>query len=617
MENTNKDIVRDSFSDQLAGGSPADLAAVNDMLELQIAALVRDNDALLSELEDLKSERDDLVRDLQNEYDNLVSESARLEEELAAEVKRLSVECNKLAEMIRILNARTFGAKSEKIHPFQISLFNDMEAAFSPDAIEPEAAQVVEHTSRKKKAAIDWSKYTTLVIDHKLAPVERVCPACKDELEEMGYQVKRVLKIIPSHMVVEEHRQYTYVCRTCSKANEADGGETPVQIVRADMPAVTPIEGSCAHASLVAHIMYGKYGLGLPLYRIAEDLKNTAGLTIVRQTMAGWVIKAYERWLSLIYSLMRDRLREFSIIQCDETRTQVLKEPRRKPTSQSYAWLFCSAACDIPIYVFQYAQTRARSVVAEFLKDWSGTIVTDGYAAYDNLGDDISRVACLVHIKRKFSDIVKGIDKEVLDKHPDLISMQAINKIDEMFHIDNSFNDMTAEERRTERIEKLKPKMDEFYAWCQARLDEAIPSMALHGALQYATGQWPYLENALTDGRLPIENNRSERGIKAYVIGRKAWLFSDTPRGADASCGIYSIVVTARANGIEPFRYLEWLLTEMPLTEHIDDRAVLERFMPWSDSVPAACKMTALETSKPNPMTEPIIDVDPHLLDED
>lgn len=607
MQSPKKNTPNTAFEIEQLTAQLMTLTAENAMLEQQNQALSRDNEALSTSYNELNQNLSDIMRDTE-----------QLKAEFATEKNLLKAEINKLAEMIRILNARHFGAKSEKIHPFQISLFNDMEAAFDVNAIEQSIEEVVDKPkARKKKQSIDWSKYETEIIEHRLAPTELVCPACGDELKEMGMQVKRVIKIISSRVVVEEHRQYTYVCPSCSRENQADGGVTPVQIMRAPMPEVTPIEGSCASASLVAQIMYDKYCLGLPIYRIAQDLKSSTSLTITRQTMALWVIKAYNRWLSLIYSLMRERLLSRDIIHCDETRTQVLKEPKRKPTSQSYAWLFCSASCDVPIYVFQYDETRAREVVATFLDGWSGYIITDGYQAYDKLGDDVLRVACLVHIRRKFTDILKSIKDEAQRKRPDLVSVRALRLIEELFHIDNTFNDMTAQERYAARLEHLKPKMDAFYQWCLVERDKAVPTMALRGALNYTIEQWPSLENALLDGRLPLENNRAERGIKPYVIGRKNWLFSDTPNGATASCGIYSIVATARENGLEPRRYLTWLFEQMPNTADIEDVKVLESFMPWSADVPASCKLTQAEAETPDPMAEPILDVDPQLIDEE
>lgn len=206
----------------------------------------------------------------------------------------------------------------------------------------------------------------------------------------------------------------------------------------------------------------------------------------------------------MLYALMKEKLLESDILHIDETTVQVLKEPKRKPTNKSYMWLYASAECDVPLYLFSYNESRAHKVATDFLGDWMGAIITDGYAAYEDLGPNITRVSCPVHIRRKFAEIVKGVGKEKLENLPNAVSLVALRMIEEIFHIDNSFNDMDANERKEARLEKLKPKMDTFYAWCVEKRDEALPSMALHNALNYAISQWAALKNALTDGRLPL-----------------------------------------------------------------------------------------------------------------
>ena len=557
---------------------------------------------------------------LQSDNTSLELEVASLESALARE----RAEHEKLVSMIMLANARAYGARSEKVRPEQYSLFNDMESAFAPEAPEPAAEEVAageqakEKKPRKKRECVDWSKYDTVVIDHGFDE-KQACPACGSEMSDMGYQVKRVFKIVPAHVIVEEHRQAKAVCRACSRANEADGGQTPVQIVRADMPAVTPVEGSCASASLVAYIMDRKYCMGMPLYRISSDLKAACNLTVSRQAMAGWVIESWKTWLSPVRDHMKARLTEHSRLHIDESRVQVLKEPGRRPESMSWAWVFCTAGRDgPPIYIFNYNPSRGHEVPHAFLpKGWKGTIITDGHTAYGTLMDkrpgDIVRVSCLVHILRKFKDVLKGAKKPVRNSAAE----KAIVMIDRMFAVDNGFDGLPADERKKMREAELRPLMDEFSKWIAEIAPQVEEGTLLHKAVVYAQNQFPYLYNALSDGDLPIENNRAEQAIRPFALGRRAWLFSDTQAGARASCGIYSIVTTARGSGLAPMRYLEWLLAELPNTPGADDPAVLERFMPWSPDVPASCRMTPAEAAEPDPMAEPLIDVDPHAPDED
>lgn len=555
---------------------------------------------------------------LNTSFEGACTDNAELSKDnisLKKESLHWKAEYDKLVEQIKRMNARYFGASSEKISPYQISLFNDMEAAAVPEAEEPSADEVLPK-KRKKKRSIDYSKFETVVIEHVLPIEDRKCLACETVMEKMGVEVKRVIKLIPARLVVEEHSRHVYGCVCCSKKNATDG-TTPVQIIKATIPHF-PLEKSCAHPSLLAHIIHQKYSLAQPLYRIADDMKNSCGLTLSRQTLASWVIRSYERWLALIYALMREKLLERDAMHIDESPVQVLKEPGREPKSKSYMWLFAGIAAEKPLYIFEYNPSRSRAVVAGFLQDWSGTIITDGYAAYEKLGQDITRISCLVHIRRKYTDVIKGLDKEKLKSVPGLVSLKALKMIDEIFHIDNTFNDMDAFTRYSARLELLKPKMDAFYAWCIEKRQEALASMTLHGALNYTIKQWPSLENALDDGRFPLENNRAENSLRPFCLGRKNWLFSDTPDGAHASAGIYSIVTTAKANGLKPQKYLTWLFETMPNTENIKDREVLAQFLPWSDKVPQSCYIDTDKAPESNdPINEPILDIDPLTFDED
>ncbi len=584
---------------------------------------------LESALADAAAKADVLARDnarLAAENGRLLSDNSSLELKVASLESALArgrAEMEKVVSMLMLANARAYGAKSEKVRPHQLSLFNDMEAALDPDAAEPAPEEVAAparpRKPRKRRECVDWSRYDTVVVEHGFEGGNPACPACGSEMSGMGYQVKRVFKIRPAHVYVEEHRQAKAVCRACSHANEADGGETPVQIVRAGMPAVTPVEGSCASASMVAYIMDRKYCMGLPLYRISGDLRATCGLTVTRQAMAGWVIESWKLWLSPVRDLMKSLLTARSRLHIDETRVQVLKEPGRKPQSMSWAWVFCTTGRDgPPIYIFKYDPGRGHEVPHAFLPEgWKGTIITDGHKAYrtlmDKRGGDIVRVSCLVHILRKFKDVLKGVKGPVRGS----AAAQAIAMIDRMFMVDNDLDGLPADERKEMREAKLRPLMDEFSKWIVEIAPQVEEGTLLHKAVVYAQNQFPDLYNALADGDLPIENNRAEQAIRPFALGRRAWLFSDTQAGAEASCGIYSIVTTARGSGLMPMRYLEWLLEELPNTPGADDPAVLGRFMPWSPDVPESCRMTPAEAAELDLMSEPLIDIDPRVLDEE
>lgn len=356
----------------------AALEATIASLEPQIESLSRDNDALVAENRRLAA---DIARAAEDAARTATETQVALAERDCA-YAQLKSEHDKLVELVKMANAREFGATPERVLPHQLSMFNDFEAC--APAPEPEPATKAKRRRRPKKK-VDWASFETVVVEHELPEGERDCPACGHGMEPMGYEVRREFVYVPARVEVREHRVAKYVCRECSKANAASGGEAPASIVQAPGPAL-PLPGTWASPELLAHVMKQKYQMALPIYRIAGDLSSQQGLPVSRQALSGCAIDAYGRWLSMLYSLIKGEVLSNGIVQCDETSVQVLKEPKRKPQSKSYMWLFASAACDRPAYVLEYHHTRGRSVVQSFLEGWSGTIVTDGYVAYEGLG---------------------------------------------------------------------------------------------------------------------------------------------------------------------------------------------------------------------------------------
>lgn len=579
----------------------AALEATIASLESQIESLSRDNDALAAENRRLAEDAARADSEWAVRMESALAEQAAEKDRAYAQLKS---EHDKLVELVKMANARHFGAKSERVLPHQISLFNDVESC----APAPETGPAHKPgKKRRPKKKVDWTRFETVVVEHEIPEGERGCPACGHGMEPMGYEVRREFVYVPARVEVREHRVAKYVCRECSAANAESGGEVPATIVQAPGPAL-PLPGTWASSSLLAHVMQQKYELSLPVYRIAGDLSSQQRLPVSRQTLSGWVIDAYGRWLARLYSLIRGEVLSNDIVHCDETPVQVLKEPKRKPRSRSYMWLFASAACDRPAYVFEYHPTRSKSVVESFLEGWSGTVVTDGYAAYENLGPTIRRVSCMVHIRRGFYKIVRDVGQDAAEASGS-IALEALRKIERIVEVDNSLDGLPADERKARRDEQMRPLMDGFYAWAvEARNSYAAKKMALWRALDYAVAQWPDLMNALGDGRLPIDNNRAEQAIRPFAVGRKNWLFSDTQAGAHASAGIYSIVTTARANGLKAYDYLEWVLSEMPKADAAGELDAA-RFLPWSPDVPERCRESERDTDAAF-ADEPIVDVD-------
>lgn len=577
----------------------------------QIARLLAQVESLSRDNERLAADNARLARDAAE----AVRVPAGLERELREELAAVKAERDRLVEMVRLANQRFFGCRSERVVPDQLSLFNDMEAAADPDAAAPELDAQAKPRRRGGRRVVDYSRLEQVVVRHELPESAGECPECGCGLEEFKVEVTYALRMVPAHLVAERHERAVYRCPDCCAANAA-GEDAPASIVRAPMPAA-PIKGSFATPSLIAYILNGKYVNALPLYRMEYDLK-CLGAPISRQNMANWTMRVWELWLSRLRARMKELLLQGDIVHADETEVQVLKEPGREAKCKSRMWLFAAPACARPIYVYEYNPTRSGKVAEGFLRGWSGWLCTDGYRPYFALenGGRVANVACLVHIRRKFAEIVKSAGGDAKAEAAGSVALAARRRIDAMFAIDSRFDGMAAagdfEGRRLGRERDLRPLMDDFYEWAQARRMEASPRMALDAALRYAVEYWPYAMNALDDGRLELDNNLAERAIKPFVIGRKNFLFSDAPRGAEASAGIYSVVATAKANGLNPRKYLEWLLAEMPNAADPGDPAYLDSLMPWSDSVPGEIRLTPAAAAKAAKMADdPIIDIDP------
>lgn len=612
-------------------------------LQAQLAILERDNKALLEENDRLIADRLELKNQIHglvvNEVEcarkhlqasfeeKLTQQTNKLKEQFEQEkselkcqhTKELSDLCAKYERLIEkylLANQRYYGCKSEKVIPGQLSLFNDVEFASDISGTEPLLDEVIEKKPRRRggKRKIDFSKLEQVVIRHELPQEEQVCEVCGDKLEEFNVEVSYTLRLVPAHLIAEKHERVVYRCKACCEDNAA-GSDTPSVIKRADMPK-SPIKGSLASASLISYILHAKYTNALPLYRLEQDFK-CLGVNISRQNMANWTISVYEKWLTLLHARMKEKLLEKDIIHADETGIQVLKEPDRTPKQKSYMWLFAASGCECPLYIYEYHPTRARSVPQNFLAGWSGTLMTDGYKPYFDLGPTITNTACLVHIRRKFAEIVKTAGGDSLAQAAGSIALAARQKIDEMFSVDSRFYELTYVERKEKRDTYLAPLMKSFLRWAKEQKFKVLPKSALDEALDYAITYWPFVLNILKDGRLELSNNLAERAIKPFVIGRKNFLFSDTPHGAHASAAIYSIVVTAKANGIKPRDYLEWVLTVMPNANNASDPQFLDGLIPGIGTLPPELYMDPQAAEKAKMLADdPIIDIDPVLFGE-
>lgn len=519
------------------------------------------------------------IEQLQEENTTLKDKVSVLERQQA----ELRAKLNWFEEHYRLDQHRLYGRSSEKtVNPEQLSLFNEAEALsdVKPQIPEPTIEEIT--YKRKKKQGCREEKLKDLPVEtiiYELSEEEQICKQCGEKMHEMTVEVRRELEVIPPQVKVKEHVRKVYGCRNCEKNN------INVPIVTASMPSPV-LPGSIASPSSVAHVMVQKYVFGMPLYRQEQQWKQL-DIEISRQTMANWVIQTSTRWLALIYQKMHKHLLQNDIVHADESPVQVLHEPGRAADTKSYMWLYRTGRDGPPIVLYDYQTTRAGKHVKNFLEGFQGHyLCTDGYAGY-NLMPNITRVCCMSHARRKFDEALKVLPK--MDRKKHCAAWEGLEYCNQIFKIEKNLQNMTDEERYEERLKKSKPILEEFHTWLKQQRARLTPKSATGAAVRYCLNLWKELTNYLLDGRLYVDNNVSERSFKSYAVCRKNFLFCNTPQGATASAIVFSIVETAKENGLKPFEYIKYLLEKLPNSD-INDQAVLDSLLPWSIDLPVFCK---------------------------
>jgi len=499
---------------------------------------------------------------------------------LKTKVAELTALVKYYEEQFRLAKHRQFGASSEKseydaeqlsIFTDQLSIFNEAEATADANVAEPELVEIEKHY-RKRKRLVNDSLPENLpieIVEHDLPAEEKICPECGGELHMIGKEKRRELKIIPAQVKIIEHVRCVYGCRDC----EMDEYGAPVLKTPVDAPV---IKGSFASPEAVAHIMTQKYVMGVPLYRQEQEWERQ-GIRISRQTMSNWLIRATEDWLEPVYNALRELLCIREVLHADETTLQVLREPGKSAQSKSYMWLYRTSGDARPaIVLYDYQPDRKAKRPAEYLKGFKGYLHADGYDGYHGLPKDIIIVGCWAHARRKFDEALKILpekDRESSD------ALRGKRYCDKLFELERGFEGLDPDERFKRRQEISKPLVEEFFEWLHSL--KALPKAPIGVAAHYALKQKEYLERYLLDGRLEISNNRAERSIKPFVIGRKNFLFSNTPRGAKASAIMYSLIETAKENGVNPFDYLTYIFQNAPNWDIRNDINKLESLLPW------------------------------------
>lgn len=500
-------------------------------------------------------------------------------------------------EQLRLSRIKKYGKSSEKNTDGQLSLndvfgdimlFNEAETLRDPINIEPTEEKLI---SRKRKKKKDLKSLPVKEVIYELSPEEQICPKCGNALHEMKEEVRVEIEVIPAKTVVNRYITKVYACRNCEKSNNA-------AIIKAPGAPLPVIEKSVASASLIADILSRKYVEAVPFYRQEQRMK-AQNIPVSRNNMCNWAIKAANDYFAPLVNQMRQIMYNDHVIHCDETYVQVLDEPKRPAVSKSYIWVTTTAEYqkEHKIAIYNYTEGRSQMDARKVLEGYSGYIMCDGYAGYDAItktgkhGEspmNVKPVACMVHIRRKFMEALKLINKS---ERKNTSAQIAVDKISLISRIDNKFNKMPPAERKEARIKHLKPALEDFFAWVKTESEISLPKSKYGLALEYALKQQAKAMRVLEDGRLELDNNLAERTVKPFVIGRKNWLFSQSPQGANASCVIYSIVETAKLNNLIPYEYMKYLLEQMPGLKLKDEN--LQRLMPWSTQLPTYIKNPA------------------------
>ena len=503
------------------------------------------------------------------EYESLKSENAELKQKV-----------DWLMEQFRLSKKKEFGQSSEKSEYIQLNLFNEAEATADANVPEPELTEIKRHYRKKAKAAPDRMPEDLPVetIMHDLPEDEQDCPECGCKMHVMGKDVRRELKLIPAQAIIVEHIRNVYACRDCEK----DACGVPIIKAPVDEPV---IKGSFASPEAIAHIMTQKLEMGSPLYRQEQEW-NRNGIMLSRQTMSNWLIKASETWLEPIYEVFHEILLNHDVLHADETVLQVLKEPNKPPSSKSYMWLYRTGRyANAQIVLFDYQPDRSAKRPKEFLKDYEGYLHTDGYDCYHGLPKEIVVVGCLAHVRRKF---VEALDAMKPEDRAGSIALAGKKYCDRLFKIEKDLFECTAKERHEQRQKTSALLLKEFSDWLsQAGVS---PKTATGGAIRYARDQLKYYSNYLLDGRLEISNNRAERSIKPFVIDRKNFLFANTPRGARSAAVIFSIIQTARENGLNAYDYLTFVFRKAPNWDIRNNPDALNLLLPWFEHAQNQCR---------------------------
>jgi transposase len=503
-------------------------------------------------------------------------------------IEGLREELKKANENIEYLIKKLYGRKTEKtsaidgqlvISDMELGLFNEAEKEMDTSELEPVPfEEPIKRTRKGYKRKDLFKDLPSQNLIFRLEESQQICPIDGNRLSVAGKKfIRSEIRYMPAEISVVNIYQETYECRLCKKENRPGifNPNTPEPV----------LQHSYATASSVAWTMYQKFVQSVPLYRQEKDWKQM-GFPISRATLSNWIIKTSEEWLSPVVEKLQEELLKDRYLHADETPVQVLNEEGRKNTTKSYMWVYSTSAnADKGIRIFKYAPGRSGDNAKQFLKGFKGYLHTDGFSGYGKV-KDIHHCLCWAHVRRYFSD---ALPKDM--KSPEAtLPATGIAYCNQLFDWERQLKNLSPEDRKIKRLEKEKPVLEAFWSWAESANKKVLPKSKIGTALQYALNHKDKLETYLEDGNCVISNNIAENSIRPFTVGRKNWTFCGSPEGANASATVYSLVETAKANGLNPYKYLEHILSILPGNNLKTNPKVLDLMMPWDEQIQNTCK---------------------------
>jgi transposase len=497
----------------------------------------------------------DYISELKSNYEKQINEKNKTIIDLLEYKNKFLV----LEEKYTLLLYKRFMRSAEQIPADETqSLLFTSEAEEKEVVEEPEEEERTEvkpHSRKKpgRKPLDPKLPREEIIID--IPETEKTC-ACGAEMTKIGEESSERLEIIPEKIVVKRTIRLKYACRCC-EGTESEGTSPTVRIAPVE-PSIIP--KSIASPSLLSWIFTHKFEDHLPYYRQEKQFERI-GVVISRQDMCNWQQKVY-RNLSLLFGLLKETVKSGPVLQMDETTVQVIREEGRDYTQNSYMWLARGGPPGKTVVWYEYHPTRAAYNAKEFLQGYSGYLQTDGYTGYDTAiagNNGIIHVGCFAHARRKFFEASKA------SKAPQSAE-EGIKHIRKLYYLENELRsqNMEAGQFLARRKDRAEPILEAFKKWLIKRQPDIPPSTQLGKAIDYTLGQWDKMTAYLESPYLTPDNNACENAIRPFVLGRKNWLFSQSPEGAESSCGIYTLIETAKQNGLIPAHYLSVLFERAP-----------------------------------------------------